>query len=129
MDTYVNRRAGAFCAAALLFTSAAQATPIAYPAKGQSAQQQRSDESACYAWAKNNTGVDPAQVASTPPPPSGPAVGGGERVQGAARGAAGGGCDRRHHWRCRQGRGDRRGRRNDGGRGAGAAEPACAAGQ
>ncbi|WP_375542117.1 glycine zipper family protein [Paraburkholderia sp. CNPSo 3274] len=71
--------------------SAAQATtPIAYPAKGQSAQQQHADESACYSWAKSNTGIDPKQVASTPPPPSGPAVGGGQRVQGAARGAAGG---------------------------------------
>ncbi len=90
MDTYINRRTGALCAAVLLLMSAAQATPIAYPAKGQSAQQQHADESACYSWAKSNTGIDPKQVASTPPPPSGPAVGGGERVQGAARGAAGG---------------------------------------
>ncbi|PVX76281.1 glycine zipper family protein [Paraburkholderia unamae] len=90
MDAYINRRSGALCAAALLFATVVQATPIAYPAKGQSAQQQHSDESACYSWAKNNTGIDPAKVASTPPPPSGPAVGGGERVQGAARGAAGG---------------------------------------
>lgn len=68
----------------------AQQRPIAYPAKGQSAQQQQADEGQCYSWAKNNTGVDPTKVASTPPPPSGPAVGGGERVGGAARGAAGG---------------------------------------
>ncbi|WP_322028359.1 glycine zipper family protein [Paraburkholderia sp. J76] len=90
MDPYVNFRAGVLCAAVLLAASAAQATPIAYPARGQSAQQQQADESACYSWAKNNTGIDPRQVASTPPPPSGPAVGGGQRVQGAARGAAGG---------------------------------------
>ena len=90
MDAYINRRTGALCAAMLLFASAAQATPIAYPSKGQSAQQQQSDQSACYSWAKQNTGIDPQQVASQPPPPSGPAVGGGERVQGAARGAAGG---------------------------------------
>ncbi|OLL31188.1 hypothetical protein BTH42_13360 [Burkholderia sp. SRS-W-2-2016] len=67
-----------------------QARPIAYPAKGQSAQKQQQDEGACYSWAKSNTGVDPTAVANAPPPPSGPAVGGGERVQGAARGAAGG---------------------------------------
>ena len=59
--------------------------------KGQSAQQQTKDDSACYAWAKQTTGIDPAVVASTPPPQqTGPAVGGGERVKGAARGALGG---------------------------------------
>lgn len=68
----------------------AQSKPIAYPAKGQSPQTQQQDDGACYSWAKNNTGVDPAAMANAPPPPSGPAVGGGERVQGAARGAAGG---------------------------------------
>ena len=90
MDAYIIGRAGAACAAALLFVAAVEATPIAYPARGQSAQQQQKDQSACYSWAKSNTGIDPATVASTSPPPSGPAVGGGERVQGAARGAAGG---------------------------------------
>ncbi len=64
--------------------------PVIYPAKGQSAQQQQRDDGECYVWAKNNTGIDPAVVASTPPPPPGPATGGGERVAGAARGAAGG---------------------------------------
>jgi hypothetical protein len=65
--------------------------PIVYPAKGQSAQQQTKDDSACYAWAKQTTGIDPAVVTSTPPPQqTGPAVGGGERVKGAARGALGG---------------------------------------
>jgi hypothetical protein len=90
MDTYIIRRSGALFAAALAFAAAVQATPVVYPAKGQSAQQQKKDQSSCYSWAKSNTGIDPAQVASQPPPPSGPAVGGGERVQGAARGAAGG---------------------------------------
>jgi hypothetical protein len=90
MDAYINRWAGALLAAALTFAGAVQATPVAYPAKGQSAQQQQKDQSACYSWAKSHTGIDPAKVASQPPPPSGPAVGGGERVQGAARGAAGG---------------------------------------
>ena len=72
-------------------TVGAQKKPIVYPAKGQSAQQQTKDDSACYAWAKQTTGIDPAVVASTPPPQqTGPAVGGGERVKGAARGALGG---------------------------------------
>ena len=71
-------------------TAAAQ-TPVVYPAKGQSAQQQSQDETQCNAWAKQSTGIDPAVVASSPPPQqTGPAVGGGPRVGGAARGAAGG---------------------------------------
>jgi hypothetical protein len=63
---------------------------VPYPSKGQSAAQQNKDEGECYAWAKQQTGIDPVAVASAPPPPSGPAAGGGERVRGAARGAAGG---------------------------------------
>jgi hypothetical protein len=63
---------------------------VPYPSKGQSPQQQTKDEGDCFAWAKQQTGIDPFAVASTPPPDSGPAVGGGERVRGAARGAAGG---------------------------------------
>lgn len=63
---------------------------IVYPAKGQLGQQQNMDEGECYAWAKQQTGIDPIAVASTPTQQSGPAVGGGERVGGAARGAVGG---------------------------------------
>lgn len=63
---------------------------VPYPSKSQSASQQNKDEGECYAWAKQQTGIDPMVVASAPPPPSGPAAGGGERVRGAARGAAGG---------------------------------------
>ena len=75
-------------AAALAFAvGAAAQKPAVYPAKGQSAQQQKKDDGACYSWAKSNTGIDPAVVAQTPSPPSGPAVGGGERLKGAARGA------------------------------------------
>lgn len=63
---------------------------MTYPTKGQSASMQSRDEGECYAWSKQNTGIDPMAVASAPPPQSGPAAGGGERVRGAARGAAGG---------------------------------------
>ena len=58
--------------------------PSAYPSKGQNVKQQGQDDSQCLAWAKQNTGIDPAVVASTPPPATGPQ---GERVRGAARGA------------------------------------------
>ena len=63
---------------------------VPYPSKGQSAKQQSSDESACYIWAKQQTGIDPVAAASAPTQEPGPAVGGGERVRGAARGAVGG---------------------------------------
>ncbi|WP_213781156.1 glycine zipper domain-containing protein [Caballeronia sp. dw_276] len=61
--------------------------PAVYPAHGQSATKQSQDDGACYAWAKQNTGIDPAVVAGAPPPPQGPT---GERARGAARGAAAG---------------------------------------
>ena len=76
--------------AALAAPAAAQ-QPIIYPATGQSAQQQQTDEGQCHVWAKNQTGVDPAAMAAAPaPPPPSNTVGGGERVRGAARGAVGG---------------------------------------
>jgi hypothetical protein len=62
--------------------------PIVYPAKGQSGEQQKKDDGECAAWAKQNTGIDPAAAAAAPPPaPSGAQ---GERLRGAARGAVGG---------------------------------------
>jgi len=61
--------------------------PNVYPAKGQSAEQQKKDDGQCFTWAKQNTGIDPA-AASAPPPQQ--SSGGGERVRGAARGAVGG---------------------------------------
>lgn len=67
--------------------------PIIYPAKGQTAQQQASDDAACITWAKQSTGIDPAAIAQAPPvaaAQTGPAVGGGQRIRGAVRGAAGG---------------------------------------
>ena len=63
---------------------------IPYPMKGQTPSQQNQDEGECYAWAKQQTGIDPMAVASRPTTQPGPPVGGGERVGGAARGAAGG---------------------------------------
>lgn len=78
-----------YIAGALALTSSVvQAQkPAVYPAHGQSPNKQAQDDGACYSWAKQNTGIDPAVVATTPPPPQGPT---GARVGGAARGAAAG---------------------------------------
>jgi len=35
---------------------------IVFPAKGQTADQQNKDEGECYAWAKQQTGIDPVAV-------------------------------------------------------------------
>jgi hypothetical protein len=62
---------------------------IIYPAKGQDAAQQSTDEQECYGWAKTQTGIDP----QAPAPAAAPAeqeTKGGQRVRGAARGAAAG---------------------------------------
>jgi hypothetical protein len=67
-----------------------------YPSKGQAAEQQASDEQACYAWAKEQTGIDPAAVKTNPDSAAkeGQAKAneatGGAAVGGAARGAVGG---------------------------------------
>ena len=87
------RRVLALAAAAALALPSAAALaqkPIAYPAKGQSAQQKQKDDAACMAWAQQNTGIDPVAAAAPPPQQTGPATGGGERLRGAARGAVGG---------------------------------------
>jgi len=79
------------CAALFFSPTALAQQPIIYPAKGQSAEQQKKDEGECHVWAKESTGIDPAAVAmNAPAQETGPAVGGGERVRGAAGGAAGG---------------------------------------
>jgi hypothetical protein len=66
----------------------AQQKPIIYPAKGQSAEQQQKDDGECYVWAKNNTGVDPAAVASATPATQ--AAPKGQVAKGMMRGAVGG---------------------------------------
>lgn len=61
-----------------------------FPAKGQSAEQQQKDESACGKWATGETGYDPANppVYKAPPPPPPPPQGSAARaaVKGAAAG-------------------------------------------
>jgi hypothetical protein len=82
--------AGAIAFVTFVSVQAQSKAPIVYPAKGQSADQQKKDDGECYTWAKSNTGIDPAAVAAAPPPPPpGPT---GDRVKGAARGAIVGGA-------------------------------------
>jgi len=83
--------AGMGLAASLLLLTAVEAQqPVVYPAKGQSPQQQMTDQGECQVWAKQSTGIDPVAVAQTPASAQGPAVGGGQRLMGAAGGAAAG---------------------------------------
>ena len=48
------------CAA---LTGGAQAKQFAYPTKGQTQQQQQRDQNECVAWAKGQSGFDPAAAA------------------------------------------------------------------
>ena len=76
-------------------TAALAATPIIYPAKGQTPEQQTKDTTECHAWAKQSTGIDPAALdaapaqtaTAAPPQDTGPS---GARLKGAAKGAAAG---------------------------------------
>jgi hypothetical protein len=81
----------------VLAVVAALAAPVGaqqyvYPAKGQTPEKQKSDESACYSWAVQQTGFDPAKpppaapAAAPPTTPTGTTPGAG--VRGAAKGAA-----------------------------------------
>lgn len=74
-------------------TATTQQSPAAklgvfpYPKNNQSPGQQQKDESECYGWARQTTGIDPA--APPPPPPEAKQVKGGG-VKGAAGGAVAG---------------------------------------
>lgn len=69
----------------------AGAQQYVYPAKGQSTQQQKADESACYSWAVQQSGFDPAKPppaqAAAKPPTTATGTTPGAGVRGAARGA------------------------------------------
>lgn len=62
----------------------------AYPLEKQTSEQQRDDETQCFAWARQKTGVDPMAQAAPPPASPAPGVTPGAGAGGAARGAAGG---------------------------------------
>jgi len=71
--------------------SEVSAQQFVYPAKGQSPQQQKSDEAACQQWAVQQTGFDPAkpqpQQQAAKPPTTATGTTPGAGVRGAARGA------------------------------------------
>ena len=56
-----------------------------YPGSGQTAAKQAEDENLCYAWARQQTGIDPTQAAA---PVQAAEVERGDTVKGAAAGAA-----------------------------------------
>jgi hypothetical protein len=89
----MNRYSSALIVIALaaFATGAVAQKPAVYPANKQTAQQQKKDDGECLAWAKQNTGIDPAAASQPAPQATGPAVGGGERLKGAAGGAIVGG--------------------------------------
>jgi len=61
--------------------------PVVYPAKGQSADQQKKDQGECHTWAVGQSGFDPANPPQAAAPPPKGATGSGARVRGAAVGA------------------------------------------
>jgi len=82
-----NAPAGTQSPAASSGSPAAKVGLFVYPQKEQNPQQQASDESACYASAQQQTGIDPTAPA---PPPQEAAQKKGGAVKGAAGGATGG---------------------------------------
>jgi hypothetical protein len=81
-------RMGRWVALAFAVALPAAAQQVVYPAKGQSASQQKTDEGACHTWAVEQSKYDPA---NPPPPPqaqTAPVTGSGARARGAAAGAA-----------------------------------------
>lgn len=68
--------------------AARPATPVIYPAKGQSAAQQDKDKYECYDWARRESGFDP--VASPQGGMAGPAAAPADATGGMVRGALGG---------------------------------------
>lgn len=83
----ISVQAAAAAALMSLALAAPAQKPAAYPSKGQTAAQQKTDDGQCASWATQNSGIDPAKPppaaapAAAPPPPQG------GRVRGAAVGA------------------------------------------
>ena len=74
--------------ALLLVVAPVLAQQYVYPAKGQSPEQQKKDESACHTWAVQQTGFDPAKAqAAAPPPTTATGTTPGAGAKGAVRGA------------------------------------------
>jgi len=70
--------------------AAAASAQYAYPAKGQSKDQQKKDEGACHTWAVEQSKYDPAnppKTAAAAPPTTATGTTPGAGARGAARGA------------------------------------------
>ena len=93
-DTPMNRTLCTLAVAAA-FIAEASAQQYVYPAKGQSAEKQKSDEAACYTWAVQQSGFDPAKPppaqAAAAPPTTATGTTPGAGLRGAAGGAVVGG--------------------------------------
>jgi hypothetical protein len=80
---------------AVTFAAGAWAQQFAYPAKGQSPEQQKKDEGQCHTWAVEQSKYDPTnppkQAAAAAPPTTATGTTPGAGARGAARGAVVGG--------------------------------------
>jgi hypothetical protein len=85
-----RRTAWLFLVATAVAMQVAAAQQYVYPAKGQSPQQQKSDEAACYQWAVQQTGFDPAKPPPAQPAAKPPTTATGTTPGAGARGAVGG---------------------------------------
>lgn len=86
----MKMRTGWLIVMSVAWVGQASAQQYVYPAKGQTPQQQKSDEAACYTWAVQQTGFDPAKApppAAAKPPTTATGTTPGAGVRGAARGA------------------------------------------
>lgn len=76
---------------AVAASTATNAQQFVHPARGQTAQQQKSDEAACHSWATQQTGLDPAKPPPAQAAPKQPTTATGTTpgagLRGAARGA------------------------------------------
>lgn len=68
---------------------AAELGLIVYPANKQTPEQQQAEETECFQWAFQNTGIDPLAPATAPPPAEKQGADG-SAVKGAAKGAVAG---------------------------------------
>jgi hypothetical protein len=82
---------GLVALAAASFVASAQ-QQFVYPAKGQSADQQKKDEAACYQWAVQQTKYDPAKPPPPPPAAKPPTTATGTTPGAGVRGAVVGGA-------------------------------------
>jgi hypothetical protein len=94
MNATRNNAMTLIVALSVALVAPAGAQQFVYPAKGQSPQKQKNDEAACYAWAVQQTGFDPAkpppQQTAAKPPMTATGTTPGAGLRGAARGAIAG---------------------------------------